>query len=77
MVTIIQGSPTLVQISPSKLAVGSYTLIVQSYDDNSLLKSTLKEDTITITVIVTPVNPDQATDHLSSTIDASVKLGLA
>ena len=48
---------------------------MQSYDNNSILKSTLKEDTITITVIATPVNSDQATDHLSSAIDASVKLG--
>ena len=82
MVTIIQGSPALLRISPGKLAGGSLTLIVQSYDDNSSLKSTLKEDTITIIVIASdqasiPVNSDQATNHISSAIDASVKLGLA
>jgi len=73
MVTIIQGSPALLRISLSKLAGGSLTLIVQSYDDNSSLKPTLKEDTITINVIAS----DQATSHISSAIDASVKLGLA
>ena len=68
-------------IAPSKIDVGSSTLIVQSYNDKSILKSTLREDTITITVIalpteIVPVNPDQATNHTSSATDASVKLGL-
>ena len=50
MVTIIQGSPALLQISPSKLDKGEFKLILQSYVNNSFMKSTLREDTITLTM---------------------------
>ena len=49
-VTLEQGNPTHIKIVPAAVAPGDYTLILQSYDKNGSVKSTLKEDLITITV---------------------------
>ena len=51
-VTIIQGSPTSVTLSPDpKVAAGAYTLKLRSFDNNSGSKSTLKLDEITINLV--------------------------
>ena len=51
-VTIIQGSPTSVTLSPDpKIAAGAYTLKLRSFDNNSGSKSTLKLDEITINLV--------------------------
>ena len=47
----MQNDPSEVQIAPFGVLVGDYDLILQSFDDNGSLKSTLKEDTITLRVI--------------------------
>ena len=49
-VTIEQGSPSRVFIDSGNTVPGHYTLILQSFDNNGSVKSTLKEDTITITI---------------------------
>ena len=50
-VILEQGSlTTLIKIVPAGVAPGDYTLILQSFDNNGSVKSTLKEESITITV---------------------------
>ena len=50
-VSIEQGNPTtLIKTVPAGVAPGDYTLILQSFDNNGSVKSTLKEDLITITI---------------------------
>ena len=49
-VTLEQGNPTLIKTVPAGVAPGDYTLILQSFDNNGSVKSTLKEDVITIIV---------------------------
>ena len=49
-VSLEQGSPSLIKIVPAGVAPGDYTLILQSFDNNGSVKSTLKTDLITITV---------------------------
>ena len=52
-VTILQGEPTQIQLDPSEdIAAGDYTLILQSFDDNGSKKTTLKEEIITIGVVL-------------------------
>ena len=52
-VTLEQGNPTHLKINTAGavLAPGDYTLILQSFDNNGSVKSTLKEDLITITIL--------------------------
>ena len=49
-VTLRQGDPTEVQLSFDGLSPGDYLLNLQSFDNNSVQKSILKTDTITIKV---------------------------
>ena len=70
----MQISPPI-HLSSGVLVTGNSTLILQSYDDNGFGKSTIREDTITITVIAPQT---QATNtHIISALDASMKLGLS
>ena len=47
--SIIQGNPTLVQLTTMDLQPGKYELVLESIDDNSSVKSVLKRDTIVLT----------------------------
>ena len=49
-VTIEQSSPTKVLIAPANVNAGTYWLILESYDNNGGVFSTLKTDTIEVTV---------------------------
>ena len=58
-VTLEQGSSTTrIVIVPTAVAPGDYTLILQSFDNNGSVKSTLKEDFITITILAQTPDPD-------------------
>jgi len=49
-VTITQGSPSVVKLSPVGVSPGTYTLTLESFDDNGTVKSALSTDKITLTV---------------------------
>ena len=56
MTLVEQSGSTWVQIDTKGLVVGSYTLILESFNTLSLAQSTLKTDTITLTVTAVPVS---------------------
>ena len=50
-VSITQGNPnTQVTLTPTNLAPGKYELVLESFDNNSSVKSVLKRDTIVLTI---------------------------
>ena len=49
-VSFEQGSPTKVKVNACDIATGSYTLTLESYDNNSAVKTVLKTDTVAIKV---------------------------
>ena len=64
-VTITQGSPTVVSFTPTNtLAVGQYSVILESYDNNGGVFSTLKSDTVTVNVL--PAECSQALSQSST-----------
>ena len=50
-VTIVQGSPTQIQIEPLDIPEGYYELILESFDDTGTQKATLKEDSVLVQVL--------------------------
>ena len=60
-VSLQQGSPSEVLIAtPADLVPGDYTLVLESYDQNSPGKLTIYEDTITFTVAAPNIQSDEA-----------------
>ena len=49
-VEVLQGSPSLVVVDPLQASPGAFTLELQSYDNDSREKLTLKTDSITLNV---------------------------
>ena len=74
-VTLEQASPTLIKIVPVGVAPGDYTLILQSFDNNGSVKSTLKQDSITITVLLPEPTPTPL-PVLANDIETTVPLKL-
>ena len=54
-VTFTEDTETQVHFAPdTSVAPGEYTVVLESFDNNSAVKSALKTDTITVTVTSTP-----------------------
>ena len=50
--TILQGSPTQVQITPTEdVSAGDYELVLQSFDNNGLKKTILRQDVIKLRLV--------------------------
>lgn len=46
-----QGSPTKLILTAVGLEISSYTLVLESFDNNSSVKSVLRTDTLTIKIV--------------------------
>ena len=51
------SSESVVSIDTSGLAIGTHDLVIESYDNNSSVQSTLKTDTVQIVVQTVPDAP--------------------
>ena len=60
------SSESVVAVETADLAIGTHDLVIESYDDNSSVKSALKTDTIQIVVAVEPDAPTSLVQDTAS-----------
>ena len=68
---VITVSGSKITIDPAGAIEGEYDLVIESYDNNSSLKSTLMTDNILIRILATPYEPEDKIEFpkFSSTLE--------